>query len=143
MIKIHEMIQLIKSAHDGQMYGDRPYWTHPRAVMDFLGAAPDEVKIAALGHDLFEDTTVTVADLKTKGVPYRSIWLIRQLARRADETYKEYIERLIATSDRDVLVIKRADLMVNLNGCTERQRRRYELALAKISMALADLELSI
>lgn len=66
---IDETIEFIKHAHAGQEYAPgAPYWQHPVAVMERLPAdATHEEKLAALLHDVIEDTAYSRHDLLARG----------------------------------------------------------------------------
>lgn len=81
--------ELAQRAHDGQV--DKvglPYFaTHVEDVhRRVVAAGGDEVQqIAALLHDVLEDTTVTEADLVSLGVPEAALHIVRLLTKSDDE----------------------------------------------------------
>jgi hypothetical protein len=61
-------ILVAANAHHGQVdKAKQPYILHPLRVM--LAVDSDEERIAAVLHDVVEDTEVTLEDLRTKGFP--------------------------------------------------------------------------
>ena len=112
-----ETIALI--AHSGQRRrgSGEPYISHPlRVAAGFEGIA----KIAAILHDVVEDTPVTLAKLKAQGIPPQAIEIIDLLSRRQGEVYmRDFIER-IATAPGEAgsiaRAVKLADIADNLRG---------------------------
>ena len=80
---------------------DKPYWLHPQRVADAMETADE--KIVAYLHDVVEDTTCTLADLRTRGYTDEVIEALDAITRRVlinpvtgertPERYWEYIER--------------------------------------------------
>jgi (p)ppGpp synthase/HD superfamily hydrolase len=63
--------EIAQEAHDGQLYGGRPYINHPLEVAHLaldLGY-PEEVQAGCLMHDVVEDSDITFEDLEARGVP--------------------------------------------------------------------------
>ncbi len=132
------------TAHAGQRYpapGSEPYILHPLRVMGAVEGA--NAQIAAVLHDVIEDTEVTLAELEGAGYPDAVVHAVDCLTQREGETYAEYIERL--STDPIATVVKVADLRDNLDN----NRRltpessvlerigRYERALAFLEPRLA------
>lgn len=65
--KQQKFLEFVKQCHGSQLrkYTNEPYWTHPYAVAEIVsGYDVGELAIeGALGHDLLEDTKITVAQL--------------------------------------------------------------------------------
>lgn len=60
MSTLERAIEIARKAHEGQSdKGGAPYITHPLRVMERAG--PEEAKMAAVLHDVVEDTTVIIA----------------------------------------------------------------------------------
>ena len=55
-----------KQAHEGQTYGDRPYWKHLEEVVSILSVHDADDQLLQMGwlHDVVEDTDVTVRDVE-------------------------------------------------------------------------------
>jgi (p)ppGpp synthase/HD superfamily hydrolase len=75
MIERHRMIEAAEEvatrAHDGQMYGEKPYIVHPLEVACLareLGY-PIETVVACILHDVVEDSNITLEDLLEMGFP--------------------------------------------------------------------------
>ena len=101
----------LPAPHAGQT--DRagvPYITHPLRVMEACNTT--EEKIAAVLHDVVEDTSVTLDDL-AKQFPPEIVEAVRCLTHLPEDTYEEYIEQ-IATNPISVQV-KLRDLTDNMD----------------------------
>lgn len=118
-------------AHSGQTYGVEPYFE--RHVLDVVARVQfetdDEIAhtVAAL-HDIVEDTPLTLDNLAFFGVRVQRA--VDALTRRPGETYHAYIDRVVC--DDVALLVKRADLLANLNADTPpriAQRNRAALGL--------------
>lgn len=89
--------------------------------------------LAALLHDVLEDTNATAKDLRKAGIPHRIVETVEILTRSDTETYAEYIARV--SFDDTATSIKVADLKTNLarmNKEHESLRSRYEKALDEL-----------
>lgn len=111
---ISKMLQIVVEAHNGQMTKNGvPYVTHPLWVASTFNPDLDrDLYLAALGHDLFEMTSVSRGYLGEVGVPERVIGLIEQLTRLPHETYNEYIDRV--SRNQDASRVKLADISHHL-----------------------------
>jgi (p)ppGpp synthase/HD superfamily hydrolase len=136
---------IAESAHRGQYrkFGGEPYIEHPQRV----GLAADSAVLVDTGdpgraivarmvgllHDVLEDTDVAAADLLTRGVPLEVVDAVVILT-RGDETYGQYIDRVILNGNATALAVKRADLKDNLRDLPlgNSLRSRYEAALRRI-----------
>lgn len=109
---IEEAIELMKEAHAGQTdYTGKPYWEHPVSVMNRLPAeAPHEARLAALFHDVDEDTHIKIADLRRRGVPEAALEIVELLTRRPEKgTYMQYVRGIAASGNYWATYLKRAD----------------------------------
>ncbi len=81
---IEKTIDLIKEAHRGQVdKGGQPYYRHPLRVMVRLGAeATAAEKIAALLHDVVEDTGLELEGLRETGYSEEVIEIVRLVSER-------------------------------------------------------------
>lgn len=83
-----DVIALAEFAHRNQVdKAGLPYIEHPRRVMQSVqmqGALP-YVQMAAIGHDMTEDTAFTCDMLLALGVPEGAVAIIRLLDRDASE----------------------------------------------------------
>ena len=131
-------------AHAGQKYPSpepEPYILHPLRVMCAVEGAP--ARMAAVLHDVIEDTEVTLVDLQNAGYPRAVVHAVDCLTHREGETYAAYIERV--ATDPIATVVKIADLRDNLRNNKSLSPRldvveriqRYEQALSLLEPRLS------
>ena len=109
---LEDAIALAVEAHRGQVdKANAPYILHPLRLM--LAMDSDAARVAAMLHDVVEDTAYTLDLLKERGFPEDVITAVDCLSRRDGESYEAFIERIganpLATK------VKLADLEDNLN----------------------------
>ncbi|GAB4576067.1 MAG: HD domain-containing protein [Anaerolineae bacterium] len=105
-------IRLAVQAHAGQL--DRsgaPYILHPLRVM--LAVEGEVAQMAAVLHDVVEDTPVTLEDLRQAGFPPAVVDAVDHLTRRPDEPYEAFIARI--KPHALARLVKREDLRDNMN----------------------------
>src|ERR1035441_8547021 len=130
-------------AHAGQKYPSpepEPYILHPLRVMCAVEGA--HARMAAVLHDVIEDTDVTLVDLQIAGYPRPVIHAVDCLTRRDGETYATYIERV--ATDPMATMVKGADPRDHLRNNKSLSPRsdvleriqRYEQALALLKPKL-------
>lgn len=135
---LSKMLMLATQAHLGQFdRGGKPYILHPLKVMHYLRNQDDEELLCiALGHDLFEDTTITPEFLRSEGFTERVIYGIDSMTKKPGQTYEEYKAQVF--SNRDSMMVKLEDLRHNtdirrLKGVSakdlERTQRYHEFYL--------------
>ncbi|HGJ6697830.1 TPA: GTP pyrophosphokinase [Streptococcus pneumoniae] len=106
-IKAHAVA---KKAHFGQI--DRAgidYIKHPETVASFV--ATDEEKAVAYLHDVIEDTSLTLLDLKKEGFSKNIIEAVDILTKKKGQDYQSYLN-LVKTNEL-ARVVKLADLRHN------------------------------
>jgi (p)ppGpp synthase/HD superfamily hydrolase len=103
---VNDAIEFIKKAHEGQIdKSGKPYWQHPLSVMKRLPKeATYDVLIAALLHDVLEDTDYTESDLRELGVSQNSINMIKILTKD-----------IASSKNKGAIMIKIADNEDNLD----------------------------
>ncbi len=110
---LEQAIELACRAHHGQRYASpdpEPYVLHLFRVM--LAVGPGPARVAAVLHDILEDTDVTRKDLRDRGIPAAVVDAVVALTHRPEHTYERYIERV---AGNDVArTVKLADLADNL-----------------------------
>lgn len=100
--------------HFGQVdKGGNRYIAHPRAVAQAVADTGGSLhqQMAALLHDVVEDTTATPEVLASLGVPAPVLVLVDAMTKRDDESYDQYLHRLSQVPD--AVPIKRADIADN------------------------------
>jgi (p)ppGpp synthase/HD superfamily hydrolase len=129
-------------AHAGQVdkNGVTQYIEHPLAVMDMV--TTEDEKIVAVLHDVPEDTSVSIEDIRAAGATELQLQALDALKKRPDETYREYIAR--ALTNPIGRVVKVADHHHNTDpgrlaklapAVAERLRAKYERVSAMIELA--------
>lgn len=124
---IKRMRQIAHAAHKGQTRNNgRPYIEHPERV---AAAVEDRLKPIALGHDLVEDTKITLDDLKAEGFPLYIIEAVDLLTHRKGEPNLSYWGKIKANPDAKA--VKLADINDNLNSTpSEYAKHKYSRALS-------------
>lgn len=153
-----EVIEFITKAHDGQF--DKQgvaYVHHPITVMwyfryiscyflFFLDQKNGD--IAALLHDVIEDTEYTEEDLLKEGFSQETVDMVKILSCDLPEnkhlSYQERIDKIIETGNTTAMAIKLAD---NLHNCHPNRRlnnyKKYLKSIDKLSKALGMTEESV
>ena len=112
MADIEEAIRIAVDAHRGQKdRGGAPYILHPLRMM--VRVQTDAERMAAVLHDVVEDTAWTLDDLRARGFPGEVLRAVDALTRREGETYEDFIAR--AAADPVAKRVKIADLEDNLD----------------------------
>ena len=109
-------------AHKGQTdHSGAPYIQHPaRVAANLKKIAPDiheDVIMAAWLHDVIEDCNRNERDFRDFGFSRRTIDAVLDVTKPDDDprNYEEVIDDLIATGNRDAILVKIADNMDNLH----------------------------
>jgi (p)ppGpp synthase/HD superfamily hydrolase len=134
---LEKAILIATKAHADQIdRSGEPYIMHPIRVMTHCATTFE--KICAVLHDVVEDTSITLQDLRDAGFSEDIVHVIDLLSRRDDESYEAFIERIC--TDIRACRVKRADLRDNMdmsrikNPTPEDFQRmeKYEAALKRI-----------
>jgi (p)ppGpp synthase/HD superfamily hydrolase len=135
---LEKAIQCAVKAHAGQKdKAGAPYILHPLRIM--MKMENQDGMIAAMLHDVVEDSSVTLADLRAEGFSEEVIAAVDHLTRREGETYEIFINRL--RHNPLAVKVKLADLEDNMDirrieNVTERDIERiqkYQAARGKLS----------
>lgn len=130
-------LRVATMAHAGAVdKAGAPYLGHAIRVADRLEDPLD--KIVELLHDVLEDSSLTMDDLRHEGFPEEAVQAVVVLTRQPGESYTAFIERV--AQDPRATRVKRADLEDNLDLSrisepTERDQsrlRRYHRAYARL-----------
>lgn len=126
MPTIFDAIEFAARAHAGQFRkGTRiPYIVHPLAVARILieHDAPDDVVLAAVLHDVIEDTNATLAQVRAAfGDDVARLVQGMSEPNRQDtwENRKHHTLTFMETAPLNVLLIKVADQLDNIRGVRE------------------------
>ena len=107
-----EAIALAATAHVNQKdKAGAPYILHPLRMMQSLTA--EDERIAAVLHDVVEDTDLTLDDLRQRGFTESVVSAVDALTKRDGEAYDQFIER--ARQHPVARRVKLADIEDNLD----------------------------
>jgi (p)ppGpp synthase/HD superfamily hydrolase len=137
---LERAIGIAVDAHSGQVYPSpepEPYVLHPLRVMAAVDG--ERARVAAVLHDLVEDSDVTFDQLEREGIPPDVLRTLDCLTRREGEEYSTYIGRV--ATDATAIRVKLADLEDNLRNNQAHERtpevinriRRYRAALQSLT----------
>lgn len=93
--------------------GGNPYTEHLIYVMQNVETT--EEKVIALLHDIIEDTDITEEEILGFGIHQIFIDAIKILTKRTNESYDEYINRIIESKNQLAINVKVVDLEHNMN----------------------------
>jgi (p)ppGpp synthase/HD superfamily hydrolase len=137
-----DTVRFIQQAHEGQTdkQGEE-YWKHPVQVAGIVASlfnGTEDEKIAALLHDVTEDTDYTIRDLQQMGYSPTVIEIIQWMDKNNfSGTYIERIENMARKAPVGALKVKLADNMSNMReGVTDSLRKRYERSMEILKAAL-------
>ena len=145
MSTLERAIEIAARAHAGQLdKAGMPYILHPLRVM--LKVTTPEQRIAAVLHDVVEDTPVTLQDLKAAGFSQAVLDAVAALTKGPGEDRLHAARR--AVENPIARVVKLADVTDNMDlsriaQITEKDRARlkeYEEVKALLEKAIADQE---
>jgi len=122
MSTLEKAIRIAVEAHAGQTdKGGAPYITHPLRLMAAVDG--EEAKIVAVLHDVVEDTSVVLDDLRREGFSKEILSAVDIVTHRRDEPYADYVVR--CKSHDLARQVKLADLVDNsrLDRCILRVER--------------------
>jgi (p)ppGpp synthase/HD superfamily hydrolase len=109
---LEDAITIATAAHDGQVdKSGRPYIGHPLRVM--ASVTGEHAQMAAVLHDVIEDTSVTASDLLARGCPAVVVDAVVALSHLPGEPQEDYLRRVAA--DPLAVTVKRADIADNLS----------------------------
>lgn len=112
MSNLQRAIEIAVEAHKDQVQkSGLPYVLHPLALMGAVSAI--DAKIAAVLHDVVEDTAWSLDDLRAEGFSPAILAAIDCLTHRDGEAYDDYIERV--AGNELARTVKLADLKDNMN----------------------------
>jgi len=130
MGNLGEMIALVSTAFANKTdKAGKPYILHCLRVMNNLHSDDEELNMIAVGHDLIEDTGMSIWDLKMKGFSKRVCDGIEILTHDKSMPYDDYIKRI--AFNPDAVKVKLADLKDNsditrLKGLSKKDFDRIE-----------------
>lgn len=132
---IADAVRIATDAHEGQIdKSGKPYIGHPVRVMNRVEGSYE--RMAAVLHDVIEDTPVTAEDLRAAGCPERVVTAVVALSHEPGEPQAEYLARVAA--DPIAVTVKHADIADNMSpvrfaaldeATQARLRAKYDTAL--------------
>jgi|TARA_B100000315_G_scaffold204325_1_gene197664 (p)ppGpp synthase/HD superfamily hydrolase len=140
---LQDAIALATKYHESQTdKAGKPYISHPLRVMEKMML--EDEKIVAVLHDIVEDTSITLKDLKDMGYPSYIVNSIDCLSKREGESYDQFVKRTM--TDTAACLVKLADIEDNmdlsrLKTVTEKDKARlkkYKMFYVKIKNHLDD-----
>lgn len=140
---LEKAIFIATNAHQGQTdKAGETYILHPLRVM--FSRKNEAERICAVLHDVIEDTEITLDYLKNEGFSQDVISALDALTRRNNETYDEFIDRVI--NNKIASYVKLADLCDNMDLSrikkpteTDYKRvKKYRKAADRILQSLED-----
>lgn len=113
--RVARAFEYMAVAHAGQLYGDLPYFTHPYDVARTVKDPTEDELVAALLHDVVEDTNRTLMDIEDHfGASVANY--VDLLTKKPNMSYDEGIIRIVQSGMISAVKIKWADNYVNMNG---------------------------
>jgi (p)ppGpp synthase/HD superfamily hydrolase len=128
MSTLERAIEIAATAHAGQQdKAGAPYILHPLRVM--LAQKEPAQRIAAILHDVVEDTPWTLEQLRAEGFSDDVLSAVDALTKREGEDYFAFVDR--AGRNPVARAVKIADIRDNMDvsrivGVTDRDRERLE-----------------
>jgi len=141
MKTLEDAIALAAKAHEGQKdKAGQPYILHPLRLM--LKMRSEKERMAAVLHDVVEDTDWTLDRLREEGYPEAVVQAVDCLTRRETESYEEFLAR-VKTSEI-ARRVKIADLEDNLDMSRIAHPTEKDLArMERYRKALRELKVPI
>jgi len=133
-------IAITATAFEGKMdKGGVPYILHCLTVMDGVKHIDEVTMIAAVMHDLVEDTSYSIGDLREEGFDEEVLEILEKLTHSPLDSYKEYINKVAVCPKARAIKIADLDhnsLIHRMKGLEDKDFER----LAKYHRAYALLK---
>lgn len=115
MITIEQAVELAFKAHKGQKdLEGKPEIMHPM-IVGMQGRNLQE-KIAGILHDVVEDSSYTLDDLRSLGVDDEVLDALALLTHdKSKMTYEEYVKNIAKSGDKIAIAVKMHDLKHNIS----------------------------
>ena len=152
--EIQQALAIAERYHADQKYGLQPYMTaHVIPVLNAVIANPailatkdsvllHDACVAAIFHDIIEDTDCTISELSSIASP-RAIKAIQALTKRRKEKRKDYLARVV--DDSIAVVVKWEDAKLNLTNSLESMHperiEKYGKTLSALAIQMKLLKL--
>lgn len=108
----------LKNMHAGQYdKAGFEYYKHPIWVKENLPVwVTDDLRVAALLHDVIEDTLCSVHNLVIKhSISSKCVYFLDYITKRKNENYDDYIDRICDSKDIEILILKLTDMKHNID----------------------------
>ena len=123
-----------------------PYLDYLIAVSNKF--SDDKTKVIALLHDIMKETEITAYDLSEIGFPSDIVKTVVLMTREKDESYDDFINRIIGSKNDRALQIKKVDIEQSMDlhdievtdDYLNRIEVKYKPQYEKILGYLGDLE---
>ena len=111
--KTKKAIKLCFEAHAGQVdKSGIPYAHHPLHLAEQM--QDEETTVAALLHDVVEDTDWTFDDLRNEKIPEEIIEALQLCTHDVSKDYFEYVQQIIDSGNMTAIHVKQNDLRHNI-----------------------------
>jgi len=127
---LYEAIDIALHAHGEQV--DKQgllYILHPLYVMEIVKDRGIDYQIVAILHDVLEDTEITSSDLHM--FPDYILDALKLLTHKDNETYGNYINKIVKSRDELAITIKFVDAHHNLMRLPQLKDAKERKRLAK------------
>lgn len=128
-MNLNKAIEIAARAHAGQLdKSGQPYILHPLRVM--LNLKDPNARIVAVLHDVIEDTSVTMSQIKSLGFKKEIIAALALMTHdKTKYSYPDYVRRIRDSKNEVAIQVKLADLKdntdpVRLRSLDAKTRRR-------------------
>ena len=112
MTDFEKCLSIAYRLHDGQIdKGGKPYILHPVYISTKFDDA--DLKCVSLLHDVIEDTSMTVYDLRRNGISEHIIQAVIAITKVVGEKYEDYIARVM--NNKLALQVKIEDMKHNMD----------------------------
>lgn len=140
--RVAQALEFCMVAHREQNYGLLPYYTHPLQVAEAVPEPTEDELVAALLHDVVEDTEWTLTDVAARFGD--TVGGIVALVTKDDSlTYDQNIMRIVSSGNRSAVKVKWADNQVNMSGdkswMPSARRERLNAKYAKSFVTLSSV----
>jgi (p)ppGpp synthase/HD superfamily hydrolase len=144
--RVYDTIEFIQLAHEGQLYGELPYFLHPIKVANNLSNATENEYLAALLHDVVEDTHHTIDNIYS-GWSSEVADIVALLTKDNALSYEDNISRIIDSGNVSAMRVKLSDNQVNQSGDksamkperAERLIKKYEISINRLLTAINEV----
>ncbi|MBQ5971991.1 MAG: hypothetical protein IJL45_06275 [Prevotella sp.] len=141
MMHIDEARKFVQEVFEGEKDLDgKPSYLHSIEVGS-CGETEEEV-LTGLLHDVIEDSSYTVEDLRSRGVPENVLAALSLLTHDKEQSYDEYVNRIIESRNELAIKTKLRDLKNNLQR-NDRKTRQKEKIYQKHLKALEKIERAV